>query len=53
VPATTSDPSAAGSLLAEQPIRLVVHSMRGDSGHETAFVRGVVFVWSLAKGGSA
>ncbi len=53
VPATTADVRAAGSLLAEQPIRLVLHAMRGGSGEETAFVRGVVFVWSLAKGGSA
>ncbi|MFM1889460.1 MAG: hypothetical protein RLZZ565_217 [Planctomycetota bacterium] len=53
VPATTADVRAAGSLLAEQPIRLVLHAMRGGSGEETAFVRGIAFVWPLATGGSA
>lgn len=51
VPATTAELRAAGRLLAEQPIRLVLHAMRGSSGEETAFVRGVAFVWTLAKGG--
>lgn len=53
VPATTAELAAAGRLLAEQPIRQVLHAMRSGQGHETAFERGVVFVWSLANGGAA
>ena len=53
VPATTAEPAAAGRLLAEQPIRLVLHAMRGPDGVETCFERGVVFVWRLSKRVSA
>ena len=53
VPATTAEVAAAGRLLAEQPIRLVLHAMQGAPGHETAFERGVVFVWPLGPGGGS
>lgn len=53
VPKTTAELAAVGRLLAEQPIRQVLHAMQGEQGHETAFERGVVFVWSLANGGAA
>ena len=51
VPATTTDPVAAGRLLAEQPLRGVMHALRGPDGAETRFVRGVA--WAVRIGGTA
>ncbi len=47
VPAATAEVRAAGTLLAEQPLRVVMHAMRSREGLETAFVRGVCFAWGL------
>lgn len=44
----TTDVSAAGALLAEQPLRAVMHALHDDrAGHETALVRGAVWVMRL------
>ena len=51
VPRSTQDPSAAGQLLAEQPLRAVMHALRNAEGIETAFLRGSI--WAIALGGSA
>lgn len=50
VPATTTDISAASRLLAEQPLRGVMHALRAADGTETSFVRGVA--WAVRIGGA-
>jgi anti-sigma B factor antagonist len=50
VPATTTDISAAARLLAEQPLRGVMHALRAADGTETCFVRGVA--WAIRIGGA-
>lgn len=50
VPVTTVDLVAAGRLLAEQPLRGVMHALQATDGVETAFVRGVAWVVRLGEG---
>ena len=50
VPVTTVDLVAAGRLLAEQPLRGVMHALQATDGVETAFVRGVAWVVRLGGG---
>ena len=47
VPQSTNDPRAAGSLLAEQPLRSVMHALSGRDGLESAFVRGCCWVMPI------
>jgi anti-anti-sigma factor len=55
VPRTTRDILAAGALLAEQPLRSVMHCMhledQSSPGSETAFVRGSF--WAMRIGGAS
>ena len=50
VPATTAGPASAGRLLAEQPLRGVMHALRAGDGTECGFVRGVA--WAIRIGGA-
>jgi hypothetical protein len=50
VPRSTRDILAAGALLAEQPLRAVMHALHVD-GQETHFVRGSV--WAMRLGPAA
>lgn len=50
VPAATADIAAAARLLAEQPLRGVMHALRAADGTETRFVRGVA--WAIRIGGA-
>lgn len=50
VPRSTRDLAAAGRLLAEQPLRAVLHALRTADGTETTFLRGCV--WAIPVGGA-
>jgi hypothetical protein len=51
VPRATVEITAAGQLLAEQPLRSVLHALRNAEGTETAFLRGSL--WAVPIGASA
>jgi anti-sigma B factor antagonist len=51
VPRATVEITAAGQLLAEQPLRTVLHALRNAEGTETAFLRGSL--WAVPIGASA
>ena len=51
VPRATVEITAAGQLLAEQPLRSVLHALRNADGTETAFLRGSL--WAVPIGASA
>lgn len=50
VPTTTVELASAGRLLAEQPLRGVMHALRAGDGSECRFVRGVA--WAIRIGGA-
>lgn len=50
VPAATTELASAGKLLAEQPLRGVLHALRAADGTESRFVRGVA--WAIRIGGA-
>ena len=51
MPRQSRDVTAAGQLLAEQPLRAVMHAMRSPGGMESAFARGSA--WAFRIGGGA
>ena len=51
VPRSTHDVRAVGALLAEQPLRAVMHALRGRAGAESAFARGSFWAVPLAPAG--
>jgi anti-anti-sigma factor len=51
MPRQSREVTAAGQLLAEQPLRVVMHALRSPDGPESAFVRGSA--WAMRIGGGA
>lgn len=51
MPRGTREVATVGQLLAEQPLRSVMHALRGPDGSESAFLRGSV--WLVPLGGTA
>lgn len=51
MPRQSREVTAAGQLLAEQPLRVVMHALRSPDGPESAFVRGSA--WVVRIGGGA
>ena len=49
MPRQSRDVTSAGRLLAEQPLRVVMHALRSPDGMESAFVRGSA--WAMRIGG--
>jgi hypothetical protein len=50
MPRTARDVATVGQLLAEQPLRAVMHALRGADRAESAFLRGSV--WVVPMGGT-
>lgn len=50
VPRSTAEVTAVGRLLAEQPLRGVMHALRSPEGAETSFLRGCVWAFELGRG---
>lgn len=52
VPRSTTNLRTAGELLAEQPLRSVMHALRAADGTESGFVRGSVWAMRIGRAGA-